>query len=74
MVDLARRIAGPAHLDLDVAGRDELRVAAPVAARAADRDLALSLEAVRRVARQVERPRQPGEDVLATAELPRSVV
>ena len=70
MVDLPRRVAGAAHLDLDVGGLDELRLAPPLGAGAADRELAVSCDAVRRVAREVQRPRQPGEDVVAAAELP----
>src|SRR5262249_6419262 len=69
--DLARRVAGAAHLDLDVLGLHEHRLAPALAAGTADRDLALGLDAVVGVPRQVESPRHPREDVRPAAELPR---
>jgi hypothetical protein len=59
VVDLPRRVAGAAHLDLDVLAADEYRLAPRLAARTQIATSASAVDAVVRVARQVERPRQP---------------
>src|SRR5262249_26629082 len=74
VVDLARRVAGAAHLDLDVLRLDERRLAPALTPGTAERHLALGLDAVVRAPRQVESPRHPGEDARAPAELPRSAL
>src|SRR5439155_20271641 len=68
---LARRVAGAAHLGLVFLGADEHGLASPLAARAADRDLAFRLDAVSGFTRQIERPRHSGENAYTPAELPR---
>ena len=70
VVDLSRRVSGAAHLDLDVVGRDHHRLAPVLAARPADRDVALQFCREGGVAREIERRRQPGEDVFAPPDLP----
>src|SRR5439155_16196294 len=67
----ARGVPCPTHLDLDRLRTDQNRLMPPLAARTADADLGVALDPVRRLPRQVERPRHAGEHVCAAAELPR---
>src|SRR5207248_2786831 len=67
VVDLAGGVAGAAHLDAHVLGRDRAHAMAGVGAGGAYADEALALDRGGRPRRQIERPGQAGERRRAVA-------
>src|SRR5262249_22285031 len=70
VIDLTRCVSGATYFDLDVGRTDDDGLTLSLAACAANRNFTLHLGFDGRIAREIERCRHPGEDVVARADLP----